>query len=85
MSLQLMALECYIPGRREDVGQDLTLTLDYPNTHARDIVDESDENFGELIYTMKEVHMRYGPASNTLFTIIPVWRHQSNTHSTTVT
>jgi len=55
LSLQLMALECYISGTREDVGRDLTLTLDYLNQKARDIVDESDENFSvkfELIYTM---------------------------------
>jgi hypothetical protein len=55
LSLQLMAPECYISGGREDVGQELTLTLDFLGQHARDIVDESDENFSvkfELIYTM---------------------------------
>jgi hypothetical protein len=55
LSLQLMALECYISGGREDVGRELMLTLDFLDQHARDIVDESDENFSvkfELIYTL---------------------------------
>lgn len=54
LSFQLMALECYILGR-DDVGRQLTSTLDFLDQNARDIVDESDENFNvrfELIYTM---------------------------------
>ena len=55
LSLQLMAPECYISGGRENVGRELMCTLDFLDQHARDIVDESDENFSvkfELIYTM---------------------------------
>lgn len=54
LSFQLMVLECYTLGR-ESVGQELMSTLDYLEQNARDIVDESDENFNvrfELIYTM---------------------------------
>ncbi|KAG8166635.1 hypothetical protein KVR01_002324 [Diaporthe batatas] len=54
LSFQLMALECYILGR-EEVGRELMSTLDFLEQNARDIVDESDENFNvrfELIYTM---------------------------------
>lgn len=54
LSFQLMALECYILGR-QDVGRHLISTLDFVQQNARDIVDESDENFNvrfELIYTM---------------------------------
>lgn len=54
LSFQLMALECYILDR-EDVGRRLMSTLDFLGRDARDIVDESDENFNvrfELIYTM---------------------------------
>lgn len=54
LSFQLMVLECYTLGR-ESVGRDLMSTLDYLQQNARDIVDESDENFNvrfELIYTM---------------------------------
>lgn len=54
LSFQLMALECYILGR-QDVGRQLMSTLDFLEQNARDIVDESDENFNvrfELIYTM---------------------------------
>lgn len=54
LSFQLMSPECYILGR-EDVGQQLMLTQDFLDQKARDIVDESDENFSvrfELIYTM---------------------------------
>lgn len=54
LSFQLMAPECYILGR-EDVGKQLVSTLDFLGQNARDIVDESDENFSvrfELIYTM---------------------------------
>ncbi|KAJ0123975.1 hypothetical protein J7T55_012448 [Diaporthe amygdali] len=54
LSFQLMTPECYILGR-EDVGRQLMSTLDFLEQNARDIVDESDENFSvrfELIYTM---------------------------------
>lgn len=54
LSFQLMAPECYILDKR-DVGRQLMSTLDYLEQNARDIVDESDENFSvkfELIYTM---------------------------------
>ncbi|KXT06191.1 hypothetical protein AC578_1431 [Pseudocercospora eumusae] len=54
LSLQLMAPECYITGK-ESVGQSLMETQDFLDEYARDIVDESDENFSvrfELIYTM---------------------------------
>ncbi|POS70805.1 hypothetical protein DHEL01_v210801 [Diaporthe helianthi] len=54
LSFQLMALECYILGR-QDAGRHLVSTLDFFDGDARDIVDESDENFNvrfELIYTM---------------------------------
>ncbi|GIZ43567.1 hypothetical protein CKM354_000678800 [Cercospora kikuchii] len=55
LSFQLMALECFITGR-EAVGRQL-LAPDVQSmlNSARDIVDESDENFSvsfELIYTM---------------------------------
>ncbi|KAF2217449.1 hypothetical protein CERZMDRAFT_92099 [Cercospora zeae-maydis SCOH1-5] len=55
LSFQLMALECFITGR-EDVGSQL-LAADVQSmlSSARDIVDESDENFSvsfELVYTM---------------------------------
>lgn len=46
--------ECHILGRRE-VGQQLMLTQNFLEQNARDIVDESDENFSvrfELIYIM---------------------------------
>jgi hypothetical protein len=55
LSLQLMAPECFISGGRDDVGRELMHTLDGLDQNARDIVDESDENFSvkfELIYTM---------------------------------
>lgn len=54
LSFQLMTTECYILGR-QDVGQQLMSTLEFLEQNARDIVDESDENFSvrfELIYTM---------------------------------
>lgn len=54
LSFQLMIPECYILDRR-DVGRKLMSTLDFLEQNARDIVDESDENFSvrfELIYTM---------------------------------
>ncbi|KAJ4386033.1 hypothetical protein N0V93_008924 [Gnomoniopsis smithogilvyi] len=54
LSFQLMVLECYVLGRQE-VGQQLMSTQDFLEQNARDVVDESDENFNvrfELIYTM---------------------------------
>lgn len=54
LSFQLMTPECYILDR-QGVGQQLMSTLDFLEQNARDIVDESDENFSvrfELIYTM---------------------------------
>lgn len=54
LSFQLMTPECYILDRK-DVGRQLMSTLDFLEQNARDIVDESDENFSvrfELIYTM---------------------------------
>lgn len=54
LSFQLMVLECYTLGR-ESVGREILSTLDFLEQNARDIVDESDENFNvrfELIYTM---------------------------------
>lgn len=54
LSFKLMAPECYISGKPE-VGRSIMSTQDFLDRHARDIVDESDENFStrfELIYTM---------------------------------
>ncbi|KAM0720782.1 hypothetical protein Q7P37_003067 [Cladosporium fusiforme] len=54
LSFKLMAPECYISGR-DEIGQQLMCTQDFLDQYARDIVDESDENFNvrfELIYTM---------------------------------
>ncbi|KAK5124339.1 hypothetical protein LTR08_005737 [Meristemomyces frigidus] len=54
LSFKLMVPECYISGK-EEVGRQLMRTQDFLDQHARDIVDESDENFSvrfELIYTM---------------------------------
>ncbi|RMJ25082.1 hypothetical protein PHISP_04065 [Aspergillus sp. HF37] len=54
LSLKLMCLECFISGRSA-VGTSLLRTLQFFHTSARDVVDESDENFNvkfELIYTM---------------------------------
>ncbi|KAK4626619.1 hypothetical protein CLAFUW4_05025 [Fulvia fulva] len=54
LSFKLMAPECYISGY-ELVGRSLMKTQDFFDSTARDIVDESDENFSvhfELIYTM---------------------------------
>ncbi|TKA22405.1 hypothetical protein B0A50_07911 [Salinomyces thailandicus] len=54
LSFRLMVLESYITGK-EDLGRQLTKTQDFLDHRARDIVDESDENFNvrfELIYTM---------------------------------
>jgi hypothetical protein len=65
LSLQLMATECYISGGREDVGRELMLTLDFLDQYARDVVDESDENFSvkfELVYTMgTQRPIEFGP------------------------
>ncbi|KAJ5527297.1 hypothetical protein N7513_011456 [Penicillium frequentans] len=54
LSLKLMCHECFIAGKSA-VGRSLLRTLQLFQNHARDIVDESDENFSvkfELIYTM---------------------------------
>ena len=54
LSLQLMVQECYISGK-DDVGQELMRVQTLFERYARDIVDESDENFSvrfELVYTM---------------------------------
>ncbi|KAE8351981.1 hypothetical protein BDV28DRAFT_149490 [Aspergillus coremiiformis] len=54
LSLKLMALECLIAGK-SDVGKLLLETQAFFDEHARDLVDESDENFSvkfELVYTM---------------------------------
>lgn len=54
LSFKLMAPECFITNR-EEVGRSLLRTQDFFDASARDIVDESDENFSvkfELIYTM---------------------------------
>lgn len=54
LSLKLAAPECYATDR-PGVGKSLMATQDFFDKSARDIVDESDENFSvrfELIYTM---------------------------------
>ncbi|OTB10950.1 hypothetical protein K445DRAFT_236605 [Daldinia sp. EC12] len=54
LSFKLMGLECMLTGK-EAIGRSLVQSQEYLNTNARDIVDESDENFSvkfELIYTM---------------------------------
>ena len=54
LSFELMGLECYITDK-SNVGHALISTQDFLERNARDIVDESDENFSvrfELIYTM---------------------------------
>lgn len=54
LSLKLAAPQCYVTGK-PDVGKSLMSTQDFFDRSARDIVDESDENFSarfELIYTM---------------------------------
>lgn len=54
LSFKLMGLESLITGN-EAIGRSLLQTQHFFDTHSRDIVDESDENFSvkfELIYTM---------------------------------
>ncbi|KAF7592481.1 hypothetical protein BBP40_000216 [Aspergillus hancockii] len=54
LSLKLMCLECFVTGR-DAIGCSLLRTLEFFKKYARDVVDESDENFSvkfELIYTM---------------------------------
>jgi hypothetical protein len=54
LSLKLMCLECFVSGR-DAIGCSLLRTLGFFKEYARDVVDESDENFSvkfELIYTM---------------------------------
>ncbi|KAJ6005943.1 hypothetical protein N7451_003887 [Penicillium sp. IBT 35674x] len=54
LSLKLMCHECFIAGKSA-VGRSILRTLQLFQNRARDIVDESDENFSvkfELIYTM---------------------------------
>ncbi|KAL3412906.1 hypothetical protein V8F44DRAFT_645694 [Aspergillus fumigatus] len=54
LSLKLMCLECFVTGR-DAIGCSLLRTLEFFKEYARDVVDESDENFSvkfELIYTM---------------------------------
>lgn len=58
LSFQLMAIECPVLGR-EDVARQLVTTQRFLEDNARDVVDESDENFNvrfELIYTMGSQH-----------------------------
>ncbi|KAI5366675.1 hypothetical protein Slin14017_G043150 [Septoria linicola] len=55
LSFQLMALECFITGKQGVGKQLLSAKVQAMLDSARDIVDESDENFSvhfELIYTM---------------------------------
>jgi hypothetical protein len=54
LSFKLMGIECLLSGQ-PDVGRSLLRTQHFFDTHSRDIVDESDENFSvkfELVYTM---------------------------------
>ncbi|KAI1076026.1 hypothetical protein F5B20DRAFT_594387 [Whalleya microplaca] len=54
LSFKLMGLESMLTGK-ENIGRALLQGQQYLNTHSRDIVDESDENFSvkfELVYTM---------------------------------
>lgn len=54
LSFQLMCIESLIAGN-EALGRSLLRTQQFFDTHSRDIVDESDENFSvkfELVYTM---------------------------------
>lgn len=56
LSFQLMGIETNFSGdNKADVSKSLLSTQHFFNTHSRDIVDESDENFSvkfELVYTM---------------------------------
>ncbi|KAB2100064.1 hypothetical protein AG0111_0g11729 [Alternaria gaisen] len=54
LSFKLMGIECLLSGQ-PDVARSLLRTQRFFDTHSRDIVDESDENFSvkfELVYTM---------------------------------
>ncbi|KAI0122018.1 hypothetical protein F4814DRAFT_445966 [Daldinia grandis] len=54
LSFKLMGIECILAGK-EAIGRTLVQSQGYLNANARDIVDESDENFSvkfELVYTM---------------------------------
>lgn len=54
LSFKLMGIECLLNGQH-DVGRSLLRTQHFFDNNARDIVDESDENFSvkfELVYTM---------------------------------
>ncbi|KAI1464850.1 uncharacterized protein F4812DRAFT_440689 [Daldinia caldariorum] len=54
LSFKLMGIECMLTGK-EAIGRPLVESQEYLNANARDIVDESDENFSvkfELVYTM---------------------------------
>lgn len=54
LSLKLMCLKCFVTGR-DAIGCSLLQTLKFFKEYARDVVDESDENFSvkfKLIYTM---------------------------------
>lgn len=70
LSLQLMACEAHMSGKT-DVFTVLMSVLTLFDQHARDIVDESDENFNvrlELIYTMGMQRMiEYSPGRWILF------------------
>ncbi|CAI4214055.1 unnamed protein product [Parascedosporium putredinis] len=57
LSLELMGKEYAMDENKLDTGRSLTMTRHFLHRHARDIVDESDENFSvkfELVYTMGE-------------------------------
>ncbi|KAI1804470.1 hypothetical protein F4811DRAFT_552846 [Daldinia bambusicola] len=54
LSFKLMGIECMLTGK-EAIGHPLVESQEYLDANARDIVDESDENFSvkfELVYTM---------------------------------
>ncbi|KAH9845920.1 Protein of unknown function (DUF3645) [Teratosphaeria destructans] len=54
LSFKLMGPECFIR-KKQTLGNNVLAAQDFLERHARDIVDESDENFStrfELIYTM---------------------------------
>lgn len=64
LSFKLMGLESLITGK-ESIGRSMLQTQHFFDTHSRDIVDESDENFSakfELIYTMgKQTFIDFAP------------------------
>jgi hypothetical protein len=70
LSLKLMGIECLLNGQ-PDVGKSLLRTQNFFDTHSRDIVDESDENFSvkfELVYTMGMYGKRLSLLAFALFT-----------------